>query len=164
LLFGHLIASGSQDQVAIGFFIGAAVMALGGITELLFGVRAEQKQLEDIAEPLSAEEGGGEDSEPAGSPVSRSRGMPLWAPADTGAGREQEIATIERALNEHGTATRRELTRRTGARYWGPGRMQLALRQAVIEGRVRRLSRDRYATATGTADKSSGTAGVRRSG
>ena len=43
LLFGHLIASGSQDQVAIGFFIGAVVMAIGGIAELLFGVKAEQK-------------------------------------------------------------------------------------------------------------------------
>jgi MFS family permease len=57
LLFGHFIASGSQDQVATGFFIGAVVMAIGGIAELLFGVRAEQRQLEDIAEPLTAEEG-----------------------------------------------------------------------------------------------------------
>src|SRR6478752_4133755 len=55
LLFGHLIASGSQDQVATGFFIGAVVMAIGGIAELLFGVKAEQKQLEDIATPLTAE-------------------------------------------------------------------------------------------------------------
>ena len=31
-------------------------MALGGITELLFGVRAEQQSLEDIAKPLTAEE------------------------------------------------------------------------------------------------------------
>ena len=43
LLFGHLIASGNQDQVAIGFFIGAAVMAIGGIAELAFGVKAEQR-------------------------------------------------------------------------------------------------------------------------
>ncbi|HEY0392329.1 MAG TPA: MFS transporter [Solirubrobacterales bacterium] len=55
LLFGHFIASGSQDQVATGFFIGAAVMAIGGIAELLFGVKAERRQLEDIAEPLTAE-------------------------------------------------------------------------------------------------------------
>src|SRR6478735_4655521 len=55
LLFGHLIASGSQDQVATGFFIGAVVMAIGGIAELLFGVKAEQKQLEDVATPLTAE-------------------------------------------------------------------------------------------------------------
>ena len=56
LLFGHLIASGSQEQVAIGFFIGAAVMAIGGIAELLFGVKAEQEGLENIAKPLTVEE------------------------------------------------------------------------------------------------------------
>ena len=56
LLFGHLIASGSEDQVAIGFFIGAVVMAIGGIAEILFGVSAEQERLEDVAEPLTAEE------------------------------------------------------------------------------------------------------------
>ena len=55
LLFGHLINTGSQDQVAIGFFIGAVVMAIGGIAEIFFGVKAEQRQLEDIAEPLTAE-------------------------------------------------------------------------------------------------------------
>ncbi len=63
LLFGHFIASGSQDQVATGFFIGAAVMAIGGIAELFFGVKAEQRQLEDIAEPLTAEEGDSDEEE-----------------------------------------------------------------------------------------------------
>jgi MFS family permease len=64
LLFGSFINSGSQDQVATGFFIGAAVMAIGGIAELLFGVKAERRQLEDIAEPLTAEESdGGEKGE-----------------------------------------------------------------------------------------------------
>jgi hypothetical protein len=33
------------------------MMATGGVAELLFGVKAEQKQLEDVAEPLTAEEG-----------------------------------------------------------------------------------------------------------
>src|SRR4051794_11209691 len=54
LLFGHLINTGSEDKVAIGFFIGAATMAIGGLAELFFGVKAEQKQLEDVAEPLTA--------------------------------------------------------------------------------------------------------------
>jgi MFS family permease len=56
LLFGHLINTGDPGQVAIGFYIGAAVMALGGIAALLFGVEAEQKQLEEVAEPLTAQE------------------------------------------------------------------------------------------------------------
>ena len=56
LLFGHLIHSGGRDLVATGFFIGAGAMALGGIADLLFGVRAEQQSLENIAKPLTAEE------------------------------------------------------------------------------------------------------------
>jgi MFS family permease len=56
LLFGHLIHSGDAGNVAIGFFIGAGAMALGGIAELFFGVRAEQQSLENIAKPLTAEE------------------------------------------------------------------------------------------------------------
>ena len=56
LLFGHLIGSGEASQVAIGMYIGAATMALGGIAELAFGVKAEQAALEDVAKPLTAEE------------------------------------------------------------------------------------------------------------
>jgi MFS family permease len=55
-LFGQFINSGSRHLVAVGFFIGAGAMALGGITELFFGVRAEQQSLENIAKPLTAEE------------------------------------------------------------------------------------------------------------
>jgi MFS family permease len=158
LLFGHLIASGSQDQVATGFFIGAVVMAIGGIAELLFGVKAEQKQLEDIATPLTAE--GGESTEgeegrdeaqpkqapqPSGTAIARSRGMPLWSPAANQADRDREIEIIERALNEHGNAYRKELARRVGGRYWGPGRFRGALQEAIAEGRVKRLRHDQYA-------------------
>jgi MFS family permease len=55
-LFGQLIHSGDQNKIAIGFFIGAAAMALGGLAELRYGVRSEQRSLEDIATPLTAEE------------------------------------------------------------------------------------------------------------
>ena len=54
LLFGELISSGSVDLTAMGFYIGAAAMALGGLAEIVFGVNAERKSLEDIAQPLSA--------------------------------------------------------------------------------------------------------------
>jgi MFS family permease len=158
LLFGHLIASGSQDQVATGFFIGAAVMALGGIAELLFGVRAEQRTLEDIAEPLTAEEakGAGEEAgrEPPAAPASEpiyiagSRGLPLWAPGEIGSARKGEIEAVVRALREQGSATRRELARRVNARRWGPGRFHGALREAVHGGQVKRLHRGRYSSPT----------------
>ncbi|GAA1897622.1 MFS transporter [Actinomadura bangladeshensis] len=67
LLFGSFIDSGMVSKVAIGFFIGAVIMALGGIAELLFGVRAEQASLENIAKPLTAHEAEEEEgAEPAG--------------------------------------------------------------------------------------------------
>jgi MFS family permease len=56
VLFGHLIGTGERGPVAIGFLIAAAVMAVGGVAELLFGISAEQTPLEDIAKPLTAEE------------------------------------------------------------------------------------------------------------
>jgi CubicO group peptidase (beta-lactamase class C family) len=55
-LFGQFIHSGNPQQVATGFLIGAGAMMLGGIAELFWGVRAEQRALEDIATPLTAEE------------------------------------------------------------------------------------------------------------
>jgi MFS family permease len=56
VIFGQFIHSGNPDKVATGFFIGAGAMALGGVAELLFGVRAEGRSLEEIAEPLTAVE------------------------------------------------------------------------------------------------------------
>ncbi|MEA2180997.1 MAG: hypothetical protein QOF69_182 [Solirubrobacteraceae bacterium] len=61
LLFGQFIHSGNPEQVATGFLIGAAAMALGGLAELRYGVRAERQSLEDIATPLTAEQPGDED-------------------------------------------------------------------------------------------------------
>jgi MFS family permease len=54
LLFGELVNTGELSKVAIGFLIGAVVMAIGGIAEIFFGVNAEGKTLESIAEPLTA--------------------------------------------------------------------------------------------------------------
>jgi membrane protein DedA with SNARE-associated domain len=52
-LFGQLVHSGQIRLIAVGFLVGAAAMALGGITELFLGVRAEQQSLENIAAPLT---------------------------------------------------------------------------------------------------------------
>ncbi len=56
LLFGGLIESGDAKTVSLAFFIGAAVMAMGGVVEIFFGVKAEGADLESIALPLTAEE------------------------------------------------------------------------------------------------------------
>jgi MFS family permease len=60
LLFGKLIEDASADKditgIAIGYFIGAALMIIGGVIEAVLGVRAEGRSLEDIAQPLTAED------------------------------------------------------------------------------------------------------------
>jgi MFS family permease len=162
LLFGHLIASGSEDQVAIGFFIGAVVMAVGGIAELLFGVKAEQKQLEEVAEPLSAEgteEARPEDTAPAAGPrAQRQAGWWRPGPGPLSSARamgvsgphppvplDSEVSIIENALREKGSANRRELSRRVGGRYWGPGRFNEALRETVSRGQAKRLPGGEFA-------------------
>jgi len=54
-LYGHNIASGSRTTVFLGYLLGAVLMILGGLTEAWLGVDAEQRQLEDVAEPLTAD-------------------------------------------------------------------------------------------------------------
>jgi MFS family permease len=109
LLFGKLIATGHKGPVAIAFLIGAAVMALGGIAELLFGVKAEGEQLEHIAKPLTAEDeepGRQTDAEATG------RGEPeIELSAHRAAARdEREQAAQERAAAaEHLAAVHEQL-------------------------------------------------------
>ncbi|MGH9296802.1 MAG: MFS transporter, partial [Acidimicrobiales bacterium] len=171
LLFGGLIASGSKSQVAVAFLIGAGVMALGGVAELFLGVKAEQAQLEDIAEPLTAADAGraGDQAEPATGQRQRQSGESGLRRYRPGPGRyssspgiavsfpsgrpalESEIGSIEAALRERGTTTRDELARMVGARYWGPGVFREALREAVAEGVVRRLSSLSYGLPAGAS-------------
>jgi hypothetical protein len=56
---GNLIESGKTSHVFVGFMIGAVAMILGGVAELLFGVKAERQSLESIAQPLTVEDTGG---------------------------------------------------------------------------------------------------------
>jgi MFS family permease len=157
-LFGQFIHSGDTNLVALGFFIGATAMALGGIAELLWGVKAEQRSLEDIATPLTAA-GGHEsrvrartqrirDRERAG--LRRLRpgpGTAFYSPGMMGTGTtdsrheeavardfDREIAAVVLVLAEAGPLSRAELATRLGARGWGPGRYRRALREAVREG------------------------------
>jgi MFS family permease len=53
-LFGMLIASQSPQAVFIGYALAAMLMLLAAVTAALFGVDAERKPLEEVAEPLSA--------------------------------------------------------------------------------------------------------------
>src|SRR3954447_19727768 len=55
-LFGALIGSGDAGNIFIGYLIGAALMIGAGIVQWTMGVEAAQRDLEDIAKPLSAQE------------------------------------------------------------------------------------------------------------
>jgi hypothetical protein len=97
LVFQKLAESGDPGQVAIGYLVGAAVMAFGGIAEIFLGVRAEGKSLEDIAKPLTAR-----DAEEG---------------ADGGEAAEQP-SDEDRAAARHRERERRQ---RIGARRYRPG-------------------------------------------
>jgi MFS family permease len=56
LLFGRLIESGSATQVMYGYLLGAGLMMAAGVVELVIGVEAARRSLEDVAAPLSAVE------------------------------------------------------------------------------------------------------------
>jgi len=55
-LYGHNIATGNRTTVFYGYLLGAGLMILGGLTEVFIGVNAEQRSLEDVATPLTAED------------------------------------------------------------------------------------------------------------
>ncbi len=177
LLFGHLIDTGDAGKVALGFYIGAAIMAVGGLVELAFGVSAEQKQLEDVAKPLTAEEA--EEAPAEEAPAENERAERVRARRERIQSREafgarryrpgpggpytpglavapppayedldEEIERIASAVSE-GPMDRHELARRVGARRWGPGRFSKALREAVWEGRIRAVGRNRFGPGPG---------------
>ena len=54
ILFGWLIGTGSSTALFAGYLVGASLMMVGALTEVLIGVPAEQKSLEHIAAPLSS--------------------------------------------------------------------------------------------------------------
>jgi MFS family permease len=173
-LFGQFIHSGQISKVALGFFIGTLAMILGGLAELRWGVAAERQSLEDIATPLTAEEVDESEREQRDRIVVRAaeraeherQGLRRYRPGPTsdfyspgmvgtaGAATrraassdenlDSEVDAIGRALAEHGPADRDQLARRVGAKRWGPCRFGVALRQAVVEGRVKRLSHSRF--------------------
>ncbi len=101
-LFGTLIGEGnSRGSVYIGYLIGAGLMMLGGVAELLWGVKAEQRSLEDIAKPLSAADAG--DSGDADASSARRTGPLGIDPADADDVRsfqEDQGLTVDGAIGD----------------------------------------------------------------
>jgi MFS family permease len=52
--FGRLIDTGLRVELWHGYIVAGALMLGAAVIEVIFGIAAEQKSLEDIAEPLSA--------------------------------------------------------------------------------------------------------------
>src|SRR3954467_7433266 len=169
LLFGQFIHSGNPEQVATGFFIGAGAMALGGIAELLFGVRAEGQALEDIATPLSAEQadriharaererqglrrfrpGPGSGQAFSSPGMLGTVGGERTSAARAEAALDREVELIAAVVAVEGPIGREELARAVRGRSWGPGRFRGALREAVREGRTREMADQAYGPPAG---------------
>jgi MFS family permease len=53
--YGALIGDGSsRTGLFVGYLVGAGIMILGGVVELLIGINAEGKSLETVTKPLTA--------------------------------------------------------------------------------------------------------------
>jgi MFS family permease len=55
-VFNRLVETESYEQVFLAFGLGAVMMAIGGVAEIVFGVKAERESLESIAKPLTVED------------------------------------------------------------------------------------------------------------
>ncbi len=156
LLFGSLIGTGDRDSLFIGYLIAAGLMVVAAIAELFLGVSAEQESLEDVAEPISAEEAREEPSRearppsPAPSTLAAGRSGSMWSPyplaSAPGQERdlEREVGEIVRLLRERGPMTRAQLARELQSRYWGPRRLARALVAARRAGDVHRVGRSSF--------------------
>jgi MFS family permease len=54
VFYAHLIGNGADtSKLFVGYLIGAGVMVLGGVVEIVLGIPAERRPLESLARPLS---------------------------------------------------------------------------------------------------------------
>ena len=53
LLLGMLISTGSRSSVAMGYVVGAILMAAAAVVQARFGIAAERKSLEAVSRPLA---------------------------------------------------------------------------------------------------------------
>jgi MFS family permease len=165
VLFGALIASKRPGEVAIGYVIGGALMFAAGLVELVLGVNAEGKSLEEIATPLTASgtDGSAGATETIGQRARRRPPRAAWAPRPQVSSypvddpyRATEVDSIVRVVEDAGEPlVLSEIGRRVGGRFWGPGRLRGAVRGAVSAGRIRPVGADRYvASGSFSADQS----------
>jgi MFS family permease len=165
VLYGSLIDPAHPGKLAAGFFIAAGLMAAAGIVEAILGVPAEQKSLEEIAEPLSAEEAEEPEKQrrrprgrvepglvrPHPTPFpryTRSSWSPFSITADEIAEDPLQAREIEQIVNvareTDGPVHWRRVAADVHARRWGPGRFRAAMRAAERGGLLQRAGRGMY--------------------
>ena len=70
-----------------------------------------------------------------------------WSPMQAGGGErtdmqvDAEVNDIARIVEERGVASRQRLMEMLHTNTWGPGRFQTAIRQALEQGRIKRIGR-----------------------
>jgi MFS family permease len=158
VIYGVLVGTKDPTMLAWGFVGAAVLMIAAGVIEAIIGVPAEQTSLEDVAEPLSAEEDDrpsrdgertpGDGRRPEDTSRSRYGRRGFWSsyPAYSGvsvdrASIERQAELIEETLADRGPQDRRSLARGVHARLWGPGCFRAALGHALARGRVRKEGR-----------------------
>ena len=120
LLFGRLIESGDRGLVALAFYIGAGVMAIGGLIELVFGVKAEKSDLESLAAPLTSDEDTDSDEEAEGE---KSQGKEPGGKEAEGDEDREDPRAVERRQRDARIRERRarQVAGSTGSRRYRPG-------------------------------------------
>jgi MFS family permease len=58
-VFGSLIGTGDRGLLFVGYLVGAGLMVAAAVIQLVFGVEAARRSLEDVARPLSVVRGTG---------------------------------------------------------------------------------------------------------
>ena len=124
LLFGKLVATKDAGQVFWGYILGAALMIGAGIVQAVIGIEAAQKNLEDVAKPLSAEaaEGAEDEQRPtadAGAPRRAAAGGAASGRA-RGSARASAPASRARRGRRSCRARRERCPTRTPTTRWPP--------------------------------------------
>jgi MFS family permease len=106
LLFGRLIETGGAVNVMYGYLLGATLMVVAGVVEIFLGVEAAQKQLEDIAKPLTAEDAEAREEGAEGDldleRVQGEKAAPIEARDDGRFGRERDDTPADRTRSTGG--------------------------------------------------------------